>query len=164
MSIAFDRQTQQRQQQSYEEAWRATRASLAAQPTQPLRVRSAPSWGAGNARRKGTVSGHIVAGGISLLVVWEVLYALLNVGDLVSTWVGLRAGLSEGNPLMHNLLGVTGFGGLIGYKVLVTVVVVLGVGILHRWQPRVAHLTIWMCNVLTLAAVLLNVLQITFWR
>jgi len=163
MSIAFDRQAQRRQQ-TYEKAWRAAHASLAAQPTRPLPVSVAPSWGIGKAQRARRVAGRAAVGGLSLLVVWEILYALLNLGDLVSTYIGLHVGLSEGNPLMHDLLGLTGFGGLIAYKVFVTVVVILGVGILHRWQPRVAHLTIWMCNILTLAAVVLNVVQIAFLR
>lgn len=164
MSIAFDRQAQYRQQ-SYEEAWRATRATLAAQPTRPLRGGIARSLGSGRVQRAGQVAGRAaVVGGMSLLVVCEMLYALLNVGDLVSTYVGLHVGLSEGNPLMHSLLGITGFGGLIAYKMLVTVVVVLGLNILYRWQPRVAYLTVWLCNGLTLAAVVLNIAQITFWR
>ncbi|MEO7003504.1 MAG: DUF5658 family protein [Ktedonobacterales bacterium] len=164
MSIAFNRQAQRRQQ-SYEETWRATRASLAAQPTRPLSVGVAPTWGIGRAKRTGRVAAHATAvGGISLLILWELLYALLNVGDLTSTYIGLHVGLSEGNPLMHNLLGVTGFGGLIAYKMFVTVAVIAGLWQINRWHPRVAHVTIWLCNALTLAAVVLNIAQITFWR
>src|SRR5437879_2212865 len=38
------------------------------------------------------------------LAIWLVVYALLNVGDLVTTYLGLSLGLREANPLMSGLL------------------------------------------------------------
>lgn len=87
------------------------------------------------------------------------LYVALNIGDLVSTWVGLHAGLREGNPLMSHLLFLHGFGALIAYKFIVVVAVGLGVGFLHRTYGRVALITLAVCNGLVGLAVLLNVVQ-----
>jgi hypothetical protein len=90
---------------------------------------------------------------------WLVVYALLNVGDLVSTYLGLAAGLHEANPLMSGLLTRFGFGALIAYKLVVIVAVVAGAMALFRMHPRAAYLTVHVCNVLVFAAVALNVLQ-----
>jgi hypothetical protein len=87
------------------------------------------------------------------------LFVLLNIGDLVSTYVALGIGMREGNPLMSSLLQHYGFASLIVYKVAVVVVVGGGVLLLQRFQPRLAHVTIWVCNALVFAAVFLNILQ-----
>jgi hypothetical protein len=87
------------------------------------------------------------------------LFVLLNVGDLVSTYVALGIGMREGNPLMSALLQHYGFASLIVYKVAVVAVVGGGVLLLRRFHPRLAHVTIWVCNVLVFAAVFLNILQ-----
>lgn len=87
------------------------------------------------------------------------LFAALNICDVVSTYVGLHNGLREGNPLMSGLLSQHGFGALLLYKALVVLVVSLGVYFLRAFSPRVAHATIWICNGLVLAVVLLNILQ-----
>jgi hypothetical protein len=90
------------------------------------------------------------------LVLWLVVYVLLNVGDLVSTYVGLQAGLHEANPLMSGLLAQSGFGALIAYKLVVIVAVVGGAIALLRMHPRAAYLTVHVCNSLVFLAVFLN--------
>ena len=88
------------------------------------------------------------------------LFILLNIGDLVSTYVALGIGMREGNPLMSVLLARFGFGALILYKLLVVAVVGIGVVLLRRFHPRLAQITILVCNVLVLLAVVLNVVQL----
>ena len=87
------------------------------------------------------------------------LFVLLNVGDLISTYVALGIGMREGNPLMSALLRQYGFASLIVYKLAVVVVVGGGVLLLRRFHPRLAHVTIWVCNILVFVAVFLNLLQ-----
>jgi len=87
------------------------------------------------------------------------LFAVLNAADLVSTYVGLRHGLHEGNPLMNGLLERFGFGALIAYKVVVIWAVAMGVRLLQSFRYSVALATIWTCNALVLGVVLLNVAQ-----
>jgi hypothetical protein len=93
------------------------------------------------------------------LVLWLMVYLLLNVGDLVSTYLGLQAGLHEANPLMSGLLAQNGFGALIAYKLVVIVAVVGGAIALLRMHPRAAYLTVHVCNSLVFLAVFLNVAQ-----
>ncbi len=87
------------------------------------------------------------------------LFAALNIGDLVSTWVDLHAGLREGNPFMNMLLAQHGFGALIAYKALV--VMIVGLVMISLWpaRPRLVALTLAICNLLVLVAVAANVLQ-----
>ncbi|MFI5271519.1 MAG: DUF5658 family protein [Ktedonobacterales bacterium] len=87
------------------------------------------------------------------------LFALLNAGDIVSTFVGLQGGLREGNPLMSVLLMRYGFSALIAYKLLVIGVVAAGVFLLRDLHLRVAHVTMWICNLLVLGVVLSNIVQ-----
>jgi hypothetical protein len=96
-----------------------------------------------------------------LLAVFLILYALFNLADLASTYIGLQHGMHEGNPLMSQLLAAYGFGALIGYKLMVVGVVSVGVIALRQTYPRVAGVTVVVCNVLVAGAVLLNVLQFT---
>jgi hypothetical protein len=93
------------------------------------------------------------------LALWLVVYTLLNVGDLLSTYLGLQAGLREANPLMSNLLAQDGFGALIAYKLIVIVAVVAGALTLFRMHPRAAYFTVHICNGLVFLAVFLNVAQ-----
>jgi hypothetical protein len=93
------------------------------------------------------------------LVLWLVVYTLLNVGDLASTYLGLQAGLHEANPLMSGLLAQSGFGALIAYKLVVIVAVVGGAVALYRMRPRAAYITVHICNILVFLAVFLNVAQ-----
>jgi hypothetical protein len=90
---------------------------------------------------------------------WLSVYVALNLGDLISTYVGLHSGLHEGNPLMGSLLREHGFGALIVYKVLVIVAVVAGLQVLRHRHARLAGITLAICNVLVGLAVLLNLLQ-----
>lgn len=96
------------------------------------------------------------------LALWIALFCLLNVGDLLSTYVALGVGMREGNPLMSALLAHFGFGALIVYKLLVIGVVAGGVVALRRFHPRLARVTIVVCNALVFLAVSLNVLQLRF--
>ncbi|MBF6591639.1 MAG: hypothetical protein IVW57_14095 [Ktedonobacterales bacterium] len=96
------------------------------------------------------------AGGLSL---WLAVYIVLNIGDLITTNLGLHSGLREGNPLMRALLGQFGFGSLIGYKLLVVAAVLVGIHMLSRRYARLATITLIICNVLVGLAVLLNIVQ-----
>jgi hypothetical protein len=87
------------------------------------------------------------------------LFAVLNVLDLVSTFIGLRSGMREGNPLMSGLLLHYGFGALIVYKVAVILAVTVGVYFLRSVHMRIARTTISVCNLLVLGVVLVNVTQ-----
>lgn len=88
-----------------------------------------------------------------------VLFAVLNAGDLVSTFIGLEGGMREGNPLMNALLMHYGFGALILYKVLVIVAVTAGVYVLRAFHKSIANITIWVCNALVFGVVVMNVVQ-----
>lgn len=87
------------------------------------------------------------------------LFVVLNIGDLVSTYVALGIGMREGNPLMSSLLQHYGFASLIVYKLAVVIVVGGGALLLRRVHPRLAQVTLWVCNALVFTAVFLNVLQ-----
>ena len=104
---------------------------------------------------------HIHGGLLPLLVA---LFAVLNAADLLSTFIGLAGGMREGNPLMNALLSSYGFGALILYKVLVIVAVGAGVLFLRVFHRRIAHLTIWVCNLLVLGVVVSNLMQFTAGR
>lgn len=95
-----------------------------------------------------------------VLALWIALFALLNAGDLISTYVALGIGMREGNPLMSALLARYGFEALIVYKLLVIAVVGCGVLLLRRFHARLANITILICNALVFLAVFLNVLQL----
>jgi hypothetical protein len=87
------------------------------------------------------------------------LFAVLNIGDIVSTFIGLEGGMREGNPLMSTLLAHYGFGALIMYKVLVIVAVTVGIYVLRAFHTSIATITIWICNALVLGVVIMNVVQ-----
>ncbi len=93
------------------------------------------------------------------LTLWLALFVLLNIGDLVSTYLALGVGMREGNPLMSTLLQRYGFWALIVYKLGVIVVVSVGVVLLRRYHPRLAQVTLFVCNALVFAAVFLNLIQ-----
>ncbi|HEY7985066.1 MAG TPA: DUF5658 family protein [Ktedonobacterales bacterium] len=95
----------------------------------------------------------------SLAPLGVALFVVLNVADLVSTWVALGIGFREGNPLMSALLARFGFIALVGYKAAVIAVVCGGVLLLRRAHPRMAGVTLAACNVVVLLAVMLNVIQ-----
>lgn len=60
------------------------------------------------------------------------LFALLNVFDILTTWYDLHLGAHEGNPLAAYILLWAGFGGLILFKLLLVLVVSGGVFLLVR--------------------------------
>ncbi len=87
------------------------------------------------------------------------MFAALNIGDLVSTWLDLHAGLREGNPFMSMLLAQHGFGALICYKVLVVSVVGVITALLWNARPRLVGVTLLVCDLLVFAAITINILQ-----
>ncbi len=87
------------------------------------------------------------------------LFATLNIGDLVSTWVDLHAGLHEGNPLMSQLLAGYGFGALIVYKIFVVSLVAGITLILWSVRPRMVGFTLLACDVLVFGAIAINIMQ-----
>ena len=87
------------------------------------------------------------------------LYVALNLGDVISTYLGLRHGLSEGNPMMRMLLSHDGFGALIAYKIAITVVVLMGLWLLGVWSVRAARVALLICNTLVALVVILNFAQ-----
>lgn len=58
-------------------------------------------------------------------VAWVVLIAAM-VGDLITTFVGLRIGLVEGNPLPHSLLQQYGFLSFLVLSAVALLIVFLG--------------------------------------
>ncbi len=86
-------------------------------------------------------------------------FAALNIGDLISTYVDLHAGLREGNPLMNHLLASHGFGALIAYKVVVITLVGVVTANLWRTRPKLVGYTLLACDVLIFAAVTSNIIQ-----
>jgi hypothetical protein len=92
-------------------------------------------------------------------LVWLVFFALLNGFDLITTYVDLRAGMREGNPLMRALLDQGGFSALIGYKVLMVLAVSAGILALSRSYPLLARTALAVCNALVLTVVLSNFIQ-----
>jgi hypothetical protein len=87
------------------------------------------------------------------------LFAAVNTGDLISTWVDLHAGLREGNPFMSMLLTQHGFGALIMYKVLVVALVSVITLLLWPERPRLVSYTLLACNLLVCCAIAVNVVQ-----
>lgn len=90
---------------------------------------------------------------------WLCVFALLNLGDLLSTYAGLHNGMREGNPLVGGMMAQYGFASLIAYKAFVVLAVTFGVLWLRSMHPSVARVTLNICNTLVLIVVLLNVIQ-----
>ena len=88
-----------------------------------------------------------------------VLFALLNAGDLLTTYLGLAHGLNEGNPLMNELLAHYGFGALIADKLLVIAAVTSGSLLLHKLDWRIAHAIALVCDALIFLVVVSNIVQ-----
>lgn len=87
------------------------------------------------------------------------IFAALNLGDLISTWVDLGAGLREGNPFMSMLLTRHGFGALIAYKTIVVTVVAIVMGSLWHARPKLVSATMIFCDLLVFVAVAANIIQ-----
>jgi hypothetical protein len=92
-------------------------------------------------------------------VILLVLFAVLNAGDLFTTYLGLAHGLNEGNPLMNKLLAHYGFAALIADKLFVITAVVAGSLLLHKLDWRVAHVISLICDALICLVVVSNVVQ-----
>jgi hypothetical protein len=98
------------------------------------------------------------------LVVLLAVFALLNLGDLASTYFGILHGLNEGNPIMSRLLAQYGFSALIADKLLVIAAVTWGSLLLSRLDWRVAHIIALVCDTLILLVVISNVVQFAMLR
>lgn len=90
---------------------------------------------------------------------WLCVFALLNLGDLLSTYAGLHGGMREGNPLVGRMMAQYGFASLVAYKAFVVLAVTFGVLWLRSMHPSVARVTLSICNTLVAIVVLLNVVQ-----
>lgn len=64
------------------------------------------------------------------------LFVLLNVLDVLTSWVDFSLGAQEGNPLIAALLTDLGFGGLILFKIGLVLAVSVGVLTLERLKAR----------------------------
>jgi hypothetical protein len=131
--------------------------------TQPLLVRAPPT------RILYAVSDHTamksaVRPSNHLLTILLTVFALLNLGDLASTYIGLMHGLNEGNPLMSRLLSHYGFSALIADKLIVIAAVSWGALLLSRLDWRVAHIIAVVCDTLILVVVVSNVVQFAVLR
>lgn len=84
------------------------------------------------------------------------IFLLLNVLDVLTTWVDLQHGAHEGNPLIASLLVQIGFGGLILFKVGLFLTITVGVLTLERLKAfRTARFIL-------LVGILLGVLWVSF--
>lgn len=83
----------------------------------------------------------------------------LNLGDAISTHVGLAAGIPEGNPIPARLLADGGQLAFFGVKFGVVAAVVLVICLLGSRYPKLWH-AITVTNVVLAAVVLSNVAQI----
>jgi hypothetical protein len=99
-----------------------------------------------------------------LLVILLAVFALLNLGDLASTYFGILHGLNEGNPIMSRLLAHYGFSALIADKLIVIGAVTWGALLLARLDWRVAHIIALVCDTLILLVVISNVVQFAMVR
>jgi hypothetical protein len=99
-----------------------------------------------------------------LLVVLLAVFALLNLGDLASTYFGIMHGLNEGNPIMRRLLAHYGFSALIADKLIVIAAVTWGALLLSRLDWRVARIIALVCDTLLLLVVISNVVQFAMLR
>lgn len=87
------------------------------------------------------------------------LYLVFNLGDLLSTYLGLRHGLKEGNPLMNAMLTWNGFTAVIDYKLIVTLSVLAGLWLVSGWNIRAARAALLICNCMVALVVALNLAQ-----
>jgi hypothetical protein len=99
-----------------------------------------------------------------LLVILLAIFALLNLGDLASTYIGILHGLNEGNPIMSRLLSRYGFSALIADKLIVIAAVTWGALLLSRLHWRVAHIIALVCDTLIFLVVISNVVQFAVLR
>jgi hypothetical protein len=98
------------------------------------------------------------------LVILLAVFALFNLGDLATTYVGILHGLNEGNPIMSRLLSQYGFSALIADKLIVIAAVTWGSLLLGRLDRRVAHIVSLVCDTLIFLVVISNVVQFAMVR
>jgi hypothetical protein len=99
-----------------------------------------------------------------LLVILLAIFALLNLGDLASTYIGILHGLNEGNPIMSRLLSRYGFSALIADKLIVIAAVTWGALLLSKLHWRVAHIIALVCDTLIFLVVISNIVQFAVLR
>jgi len=89
-----------------------------------------------------------------------ILFALLQLGDVISTHLALRAGLSEGNPIPATILSVAGEGGMYAAKLLAVVVFLIAVCCLEGRFKTNPWRAVGAVNLVMLAVVLSNMAQL----
>jgi len=107
-------------------------------------VSAGKTWG-GRARLDLAPRKHVI-----LIAAWLVLQTL----DAVTTAIGLRAGLVEGNGIAAGLLARYGELGAYGFKALITFAVIGGILLLQRRYARIwlglKIISVYMCLVVAL--------------
>ncbi|HEX2987385.1 MAG TPA: DUF5658 family protein [Chloroflexota bacterium] len=101
----------------------------------------------------------LIADGLRRNRVALLIALALNVGDAISTHIGLTGGLQEGNAIPALLLANGGELAWVGSKFTLVAVVVLLVCLLGRRYPKLWH-TFTVTNFVLLAAVLSNSAQL----
>lgn len=131
-----------------QDSWSTGPLTVTVPPERVLYAVSDRTATGGTARPRGFLLASLLA-----------LFALLNIGDLASTYVGLLHGLDEGNPLMSRLLTHYGFGALIADKLIVVAAVSFGAFLLRKLNWRMAHAVALFCDALVFLVVLANIVQ-----
>lgn len=83
----------------------------------------------------------------------------LNLGDAVSTHIGLAGGIREANLVPATMLATGGEPAWLAVKFGVAAAVILAISLLGRRYPRLWH-AVTVTNVVLLAAVVSNAIQI----
>ena len=74
------------------------------------------------------------------LYVWLIFVSSL---DIMLTWVILRNGGEEVNPVANIIIGAWGLNGAILFKFALVLFVIVSCEVISRVRPRTAHLLIW---------------------
>ncbi len=89
-----------------------------------------------------------------------VMLALLEAADVLTTHLGLAAGLPEANPLPAFVLAHAGEAGLYGVKILAVLLFVLALSRLAQRRQTNAWRALTVLNVLMLGVVLSNLVHL----
>lgn len=104
---------------------------------------------------------YVVRNGLRRNAVAAFVLVMLQLGDVISTHVGLHAGLQEVNPLASRLFSTAGVGSTYGLKLALITVFLLLICLLEPRFPRIWR-AVRITNVIMLLVVLLNSVQL-FW-
>ena len=74
------------------------------------------------------------------LYIWLIFVSSL---DIMLTWVILRNGGEEVNPVANIVIGAWGLNGAILFKFALVLFVIVACEVISRVRPRTAHLLIW---------------------